>query len=114
MPDSSPLAPLALVTGAARRLGDAIALGFSRQGYATGLHYHSSEVDAHRTATEIQAGGARVSLFQADLTKPEEIKRMFEFVAQETNPLRLMQQAGGVIINISDSGARKNWMSLPA
>jgi NAD(P)-dependent dehydrogenase (short-subunit alcohol dehydrogenase family) len=68
--------PLALVTGAAHRLGKAFALSLARQGYALLLHYHKAESDARQTAEEIQAMGVRVYLARADLTQPDEINSL--------------------------------------
>ncbi len=61
-----------LVTGAARRIGRAIALCLAREGAQVAIHYHSSESDARQTAEE--CGG---KLFQADLTKVTEIQRLY-------------------------------------
>ncbi len=49
------IAEMALVTGAARRLGREIALGLARAGYAIGLHYHRSQAAAEQTAQEIKS-----------------------------------------------------------
>jgi pteridine reductase len=77
MPESF---PLALVTGAARRLGKAFALSLARQGYALALHYNSSGDQAAATAAEIRALGVPVFSFQADLTQPSQIQNLFEAI----------------------------------
>lgn len=59
---------VALVTGAARRVGKAIALALARRGCDIALHYHRSDADARATAEEIMALGRRVSRLPADLT----------------------------------------------
>lgn len=56
-----------LITGAARRVGRAIALRLARTRCALALHYNSSQADAERTAADCRAAGARAELFQADL-----------------------------------------------
>jgi len=68
---------LALVTGAARRIGRAIALGLARAGADIALHYRRSLDDARRTAGEISSLGRRVELFEADLARPEQIDKLF-------------------------------------
>lgn len=144
-----------MVTGAARRLGKAIALDLAARGYAIGLHYHASADAAHQTAAELRQLGADVLLLPADLTVPAEIEQMFRQLDGQPHPLRVLvnsaavmpggdlkdmaaaewdaimalnlrapwlcaQQAarrmpeGGVIINISDSGAHKTWSKFPA
>ena len=65
--------PLALVTGAAHRLGKSFALTLAHQGCDILLHYHSSSDEALQTKLEIESLSRRVILIQADLTKPSEI-----------------------------------------
>ena len=70
------MSPLALVTGAAHRLGKSFALTLARLGYDILLHYHSAEDEAHQTRTEIESLGRRVTLTQADLTDPAQIQSL--------------------------------------
>lgn len=58
----------ALVTGAARRVGRALALALAREGADIALHYHRSTDAAERTAREIEALGRRALPLQADLS----------------------------------------------
>jgi len=67
------MAPLALVTGAAHRLGKSFALTLARLGYDIVLHYHSADDAALQTKAEIEALKRNVFLAQADLTQPSEI-----------------------------------------
>ena len=68
---------IALVTGAAKRVGRAIALALAEAGADVALHYRSSGDEAQSTADEIRAMGRRAELFQADLAQPDEIAAMF-------------------------------------
>jgi pteridine reductase len=70
------MAPLALVTGAAQRLGKVFALTLARQGFDILLHYHRAEEDASQTRAEIESLGKRVTLVQADLTDPAQISAL--------------------------------------
>ncbi len=70
------MSPLALVTGAAQRLGKVFALTLARQGFDIVLHYHRSSDAALQTKAEIEAVGRRASLFQADLTDPAQIQSL--------------------------------------
>lgn len=56
-----------LVTGGARRVGRAIALGAARDGWNVAVHYHRSRQDAQDTVTAIQALGGRAVAVAADL-----------------------------------------------
>ncbi len=60
--------PLAIVTGAAHRLGKTFALALARRGYAILLHYYHATEEASATADEISALGVPAYLAQADLT----------------------------------------------
>lgn len=152
----TPQIPLALVTGAAHRIGRAVALELARQGFAIGLHYHQSEELARQTAAELEAAGVPAYLLPADLSDPAQIDALFDRLAQLPHPLRVlvnsaavmprgdlcdlpveqwdavfdlnlrapwlcaraaarqMGSAGGVVINITDSGASKAWTGFPA
>ena len=65
-----------LVTGAARRIGRAIALELGRKGARVAVHYRASAEEAEKTAAE--CGG---SVFKADLTSVGEIEHLFAAVA---------------------------------
>jgi len=89
--------PLALITGAAHRLGKAIALEIAGHGYAIGLHYNRSEREAQRTAAEIRAKGVAVYPLQADLTDPEQVAALFESVAGLSHPLHVLVNSAAVM-----------------
>jgi NAD(P)-dependent dehydrogenase (short-subunit alcohol dehydrogenase family) len=61
-----------LVTGAARRLGRAIAVDLARDGWDVAVHFNSSRADAQETAEQIRAEGGRAVLLKADLSNEEE------------------------------------------
>jgi NAD(P)-dependent dehydrogenase (short-subunit alcohol dehydrogenase family) len=75
--------PIVLVTGAAKRIGRAIALRLHQSGYRVAIHYGTSEKEARATAEE--CGSA--PLFQADLEKVDDIKRMFREVEERLGRL---------------------------
>jgi len=64
---------LALVTGAAQRLGKAFALTLARMGYSIALHYRGSVTEAEKTTAEIRELGVDCLLIRADLTVPDKI-----------------------------------------
>jgi pteridine reductase len=67
------MSPLALVTGAAHRLGKVFALTLARHGFDIVLHYHRSEDAARQTQAEVESVGRRAILARADLTDPAQI-----------------------------------------
>jgi pteridine reductase len=80
------MAPLALVTGAAQRLGKVFALTLARQGFDILLHYYRSEDDASQTRMEIESIGKKVTLVQADLTDPAQISALISKI----DPLKVL------------------------
>ena len=57
----------ALITGAGRRLGRAMALALARRGHAVAVHYSSSARDAEETVSEARALGVAAVALEADL-----------------------------------------------
>lgn len=66
----------ALVTGAAKRIGRAIALDLARQGFAVGVHYHQSKDDAEAVVAEIQHMGVKAAAIRADLSREKEFSTL--------------------------------------
>ncbi len=81
---------LALVTGAAQRLGKEFALSLARMGFAIGLHYRHSATEANRTKKEIEALGVPAYLLRADLKSPERIAHLFSIVREFDEPLKVL------------------------
>ncbi|MBM3773832.1 MAG: SDR family oxidoreductase [Acidobacteria bacterium] len=73
---------VALVTGAARRIGRSIALRLAAEGARVAIHFNHSEEDARRTAAECGA-----ELFRADLASVPEIERLFAEIEQRCGRL---------------------------
>ncbi|MEK6800062.1 MAG: SDR family oxidoreductase [Planctomycetota bacterium] len=61
---------VALVTGAARRVGRAIAIELARAGFDVAVHYRSSKTEAADVAAAVTALGRRAELISADLADP--------------------------------------------
>ena len=61
-----------LITGAAKRLGRAIAVYLARHGWDVAIHFNSSEPDACTTADQVRAQGRRAALLKADLANEDE------------------------------------------
>jgi len=90
--------PLAIVTGAAHRIGRSIAGVLAQNGFAIGLHYYQSQNEAEHAAVEITTeSGAPVYLLHADLTQPDQIKAMFRQAAGLSHPLRVLVNCAAVM-----------------
>ncbi len=71
---------LALVTGAGRRLGRAMALYLAGRGFDLALHCHGSRAEADALAKEIRAMGRRAGVFAADLLAEDETEALLPAV----------------------------------
>jgi pteridine reductase len=93
--------PLALVTGAAHRLGRVFALALARRGYAILLHYHGSAESAAETAAEIRALDGPVFTLQADLTTDAGIAAVLSALdarlAELGQPVRVLVNSAAVM-----------------
>jgi hypothetical protein len=73
--------PVALVTGAARRLGRAIALDLGAHGWDVAVHYRRSAEDADETAAAVRQAGASAEAFAADLADETACRALLPAVA---------------------------------
>ena len=67
---------VALVTGAARRIGRAIALAMARDGWDIAVHYRDSAEEAHSLVEEITALGRRACALQCDLVQEGPVREL--------------------------------------
>lgn len=81
---------MALVTGSARRLGKAIAVGLAKAGASIAIHHHASPEDAAATVSEIESLGVRAAEFTADLTVPGQISDLFEAIERTFGRLDIL------------------------
>ena len=75
--------PIALVTGAALRLGRAIALDLAKRGWWIGVHHCTSATEAGALASEINGLGSRAISLQADLTSEAELRGLVRSCAEK-------------------------------
>lgn len=67
---------VALVTGAARRIGAALALDLARQGWAVAIHHNASADEAEALALAIRADGGRALALAADLADEAQVETL--------------------------------------
>jgi len=89
----SPALPrVALVTGAARRIGRAIAFDLARAGFAVAVHHSRSGPEAEAVVAAIAAQGGRAVAVAADLARESEVATLIDQVAARLGPV-------GVLVN---------------
>lgn len=87
-----------MVTGAGRDIGRAIALKLAGEGAFVIINYSQSETAAEATLSSIISAGGKGSLFKADLTRANEVKKLKEFATSIASKLDvLVNNAGGII-----------------
>ena len=75
---------VALVTGAARRVGRTIAMSLAQRGAKLAIHYHKSKEEAQRLAEEAKDSfGREAEIFKADLSEVGQVERLAESVLKE-------------------------------
>ena len=86
---------VALVTGAGRGIGRAIALGLALRGFAVGVNDMQRD-SAENTALELTSQGLRALALPADVTRKADVEAMFERVEAELGPLWVLINNAGV------------------
>lgn len=88
----------ALVTGAGRRVGQAIAIGLAQAGCDVAVHYHGSAEGAHETARAIEQAGRRATLLQADLSDAAAARELADQAARALNRLDIVVNSAAIMV----------------
>ncbi|WP_444846249.1 SDR family oxidoreductase [Duganella caerulea] len=80
--------PVALVTGAGRRIGRAIALGLARAGWDVAVHYRASADEARAVVAEIEALGRRAAALPCDLADEAAVRALLPQAAAALGAVR--------------------------
>jgi pteridine reductase len=88
----------ALVTGAGRRIGQAIAIGLAQSGCDVAVHYHGSAAGADETARAIRAAGRRAELLQADLRDAAAARALADQAARAFKRLDILVNSAAIMV----------------
>ncbi len=102
----------ALVTGAAKRLGRAMALDLAAQGWSVAVHYHSSADEAAQTVSDcLDAGAPNAVALPADLTVEADMQRLGPDAAAALGaPLTLLVNNASIFeMDSVESATRNSW-----
>ncbi len=100
----------ALVTGAARRLGRAIALDLAAHGWNVAIHYNTSQEDADSAARAARAFGADAATLKCDLSKESETATLVDRAAKKIGPLTALINSASLFENDDwQSATRASW-----
>ncbi|MEZ4703095.1 MAG: SDR family oxidoreductase [Rhodothermales bacterium] len=107
VPNEMPPAPIhrvltgqnALITGASKGLGAAIAIGFAQAGANVVVNYHSDEAGAREVAKQIEAAGQKALVFKADVGKEDQVIAMFEAMRETFGRIDIVVPNSGFQLN---------------
>lgn len=99
--ESTPPTPVlkgrtALVTGASRGIGRAIALELAALGANVCINYLSNQAQAQATVTELQAHNVKAIAIAADVSKAEEVDRLFKEATSALGPIHILVNNAGI------------------
>ncbi|MFQ5942010.1 MAG: SDR family NAD(P)-dependent oxidoreductase [Anaerolineales bacterium] len=88
---------IALITGAAHRLGKSIALALAEEGCDLMIHFSQAREAAVETANELQSLGVRTSIVQADLSRSEGIHEVFHAIDSTYGRVDLLVNSAAIL-----------------
>src|SRR5580704_5584617 len=88
---------VALVTGAAKGIGRAIALRLAKDGAAVVVNYSGGTQQAQETVGLIEQGGGRAAAVQADVSKVGDVKRLFDATFEKFGRLDILVNNAGIM-----------------
>lgn len=88
--------PIALITGASRGIGRAIAVRLAQKGYITIINYLRNEAAAAETVGLITSGGGQAHAIQADVSDALQVERLFQEIARISGFLAVVVHNAGI------------------
>ena len=88
---------VAIVTGASRGIGAAITQRLARDGFAVAVNYAAGAAQAEALVAELKAAGATAIAVQADVSRADDVRRMFEITEQQLGKVDVLVNNAGVL-----------------
>lgn len=110
MSNSADACPTVLITGAARRIGRAIALDLASHGWRVGIHYRGSRAEAVQLADEIRSRGGAAEAIAADLKSADDVASLIPRCKEALGaPTCLINNASEFLLDTVTSMTAKTW-----
>ena len=90
------MSQVALVTGASRGIGRAIAAELSHRGWEVCINYQCSRTEAEELAETLRQGGCRAIAMQADVSDSAAVNKMVRRIENELGPVTLLVNNAGI------------------
>ena len=87
---------VALVTGASRGIGRAIAIALARNGVHVAVNFRTRREEAEGVRSQLEAMGQRSALVEADVSSADEVSRMMETVQKDLGPVSILVNNAGI------------------
>jgi NAD(P)-dependent dehydrogenase (short-subunit alcohol dehydrogenase family) len=96
LPQSTPQLGTLIVTGASRGIGASVAKLAAQRGYAAAVNFNSGESEAKKVVGHIVAAGGRALAIQADVSREDQILKLFKIAERELGPIKALVNNAGV------------------
>ena len=88
--------PVAVVTGGGRGIGAAIARALGASGYSVAVNFAVDERSAQRVVAELRAAGGEAVAIQGDVSREEDVVRLFETAERQLGPIAALVNNAGI------------------
>jgi 3-oxoacyl-[acyl-carrier protein] reductase len=96
--DSRTMARAAIITGSSRGIGAAVAERLAKDGFSVVVNYAGSEAEASALVNKITSAGGRAITAKADVSKTDDVSRMFEVAEKEFGGVDVLVNNAGIML----------------